>query len=69
MELIRRAAWQSLRKDQPVPANVVRLALDGIEAGQIEIIADEETAQAKAALSADPALAYAAQLAAAARRA
>jgi NAD(P)-dependent dehydrogenase (short-subunit alcohol dehydrogenase family) len=44
------------------PADVVRQALDGIEAGQLEIIADEDTARAKADLSADPALTYAAQL-------
>lgn len=33
------------------PADVVRLALDGLAAGQPEVIADEATAQAKAALS------------------
>ena len=37
-------------------------ALDGIEAGQLEVVADEDTARAKADLSADPALTYAAQL-------
>jgi len=57
------AGWDIPKND---PAEVTRLALDGIEAGQIEIIADEETAQAKAALSADPAVTYAAQLIAAA---
>jgi NAD(P)-dependent dehydrogenase (short-subunit alcohol dehydrogenase family) len=41
------------------PADVVRTALDGIEAGLVEIIADEDTAQAKAALAADPAVTYA----------
>lgn len=55
------AGWDIPKND---PADVIRQALDGIEAGQLEIIADEETAQAKAALSADPALTYAAQLAA-----
>jgi NAD(P)-dependent dehydrogenase (short-subunit alcohol dehydrogenase family) len=48
------------------PADVVRQALDGIEAGQLEIVADEDIARAKAGLSADPALTYGAQLAAAA---
>jgi hypothetical protein len=55
------AGWDIPKND---PADVIRQALDGIEAGQLEIIADEETAQAKAALSADPARTYAAQLAA-----
>jgi NAD(P)-dependent dehydrogenase (short-subunit alcohol dehydrogenase family) len=36
------------------PADVVRAALDGLEAGALEIIADADTAAAKAALSADP---------------
>ncbi|GLY90533.1 oxidoreductase [Actinoallomurus iriomotensis] len=44
------------------PAEVVSLALDGIEAGLLEIIADEQTAAIKAALSADPAVTYAGQL-------
>lgn len=35
------------------PAEVVRLALDGLEAGKLEIIADEDTAQVKAVLNAD----------------
>jgi NAD(P)-dependent dehydrogenase (short-subunit alcohol dehydrogenase family) len=47
------------------PAKVVSLALDGIEAGLLEIVADEQTAAIKAALSADPAVTYADQLAAA----
>ena len=37
-------------------------------AGHLEVIADEDTAQTKAALSADPAIMYAAQLAAASGR-
>jgi NAD(P)-dependent dehydrogenase (short-subunit alcohol dehydrogenase family) len=53
------AGWDIPKND---PADVVRQALDGIEAGQLEIIADEDTARAKADLSADPALTYAAQL-------
>jgi NAD(P)-dependent dehydrogenase (short-subunit alcohol dehydrogenase family) len=56
------AGWDIPKND---PADVVRQALDGIEDGLLEIIADEDTAQAKAALSADPAVTYGAQLAAA----
>jgi NAD(P)-dependent dehydrogenase (short-subunit alcohol dehydrogenase family) len=37
------------------PAEVVATALDGVEAGLLEIIADSDTAAAKAALTADPA--------------
>jgi NAD(P)-dependent dehydrogenase (short-subunit alcohol dehydrogenase family) len=55
-------AGQNVPKSDP--AEVVRLALDGFEAGQLEIIADEQTAAVKAALSADPAVTYASQLAA-----
>jgi NAD(P)-dependent dehydrogenase (short-subunit alcohol dehydrogenase family) len=40
------------------PADVVRTALDGLEAGEIEILADENTVQVKAALSADPSVLY-----------
>ena len=36
------------------PADVVRTALDGLEAGAIEVIADEDTAITKAALSGVP---------------
>ena len=56
------AGWDIPKND---PADVVRQALDGIEDGLLEIIADEDTAHAKAALSADPAVTYGAQLAAA----
>jgi NAD(P)-dependent dehydrogenase (short-subunit alcohol dehydrogenase family) len=59
------AGWDIDKND---PAQVVRLALDGIEAGHLEIIADEDTAETKAALSADPAIMYAAQLTAASGR-
>jgi NAD(P)-dependent dehydrogenase (short-subunit alcohol dehydrogenase family) len=59
------AGWDIDKND---PADVVRQALDGIEAGKLEIIADEDTAEAKAALSADPAITYAAQLVTANRR-
>jgi NAD(P)-dependent dehydrogenase (short-subunit alcohol dehydrogenase family) len=41
------------------PAEVVALALDGLEAGQLEVVADTPTANVKAALSGDPALFYA----------
>ena len=40
------------------PADVVRAALDGIEAGQIEVLADETSRRVKAALSGDPAALY-----------
>lgn len=36
------------------PADVVRVALDGIEAGRLEVVADDESAEAKAALAVDP---------------
>ena len=50
------AGWDIPKND---PADVVRQALDGLEAGYLEIIADRDTALAKAALGADPALVYA----------
>jgi NAD(P)-dependent dehydrogenase (short-subunit alcohol dehydrogenase family) len=40
------------------PADIVRTALDGIEAGLIEIVADDWSAHVKASLAADPALFY-----------
>jgi len=40
------------------PADVVRAALDGIEAGKLEVLADEASAQVKAALAADPSVLY-----------
>jgi len=46
------------------PADVVRVALDGIQAGRIEVLADDFTAQVKAALAADPAAFYARALSA-----
>jgi NAD(P)-dependent dehydrogenase (short-subunit alcohol dehydrogenase family) len=36
------------------PAVIARLALDGIEAGALEIVADDATAEVKAALAGDP---------------
>ena len=49
------AGWDIPKND---PADVVRAALDGIEAGALEVIADADTADAKAALSADPSDVY-----------
>jgi NAD(P)-dependent dehydrogenase (short-subunit alcohol dehydrogenase family) len=40
------------------PAAVVRAALDGVEAGRLEVLADDASAQIKAALSADPSALY-----------
>ncbi|MDA0160962.1 SDR family oxidoreductase [Solirubrobacter ginsenosidimutans] len=45
------AGWDIPKND---PADVVRAALDGLEAGELEVIADAETAAAKAALSRYP---------------
>ncbi|WP_410811296.1 SDR family oxidoreductase [Micromonospora sp. 067-2] len=41
------------------PHEVVAMALDGLEAGRLEVIADSPTANVKASLSQDPALFYA----------
>jgi NAD(P)-dependent dehydrogenase (short-subunit alcohol dehydrogenase family) len=41
------------------PAEVVAIALDGLEAGKLEVIGDPVTANVKAALAADPATFYA----------
>lgn len=41
------------------PANVANAALDAVEAGDWEVLADDMTRQVKAALSADPKLLYA----------
>jgi NAD(P)-dependent dehydrogenase (short-subunit alcohol dehydrogenase family) len=49
------AGWDVAKND---PADVVRVALDGLEAGEIEILADENSAQVKAALSAHPGVLY-----------
>jgi NAD(P)-dependent dehydrogenase (short-subunit alcohol dehydrogenase family) len=40
------------------PADVARAALDGIEAGELEVVVDEWSAKVKASLSADPSLFY-----------
>lgn len=49
------ADWDVDKND---PADVVRTALDGLEAGRLEIIADQASAQAKAGLSADLGMLY-----------
>jgi NAD(P)-dependent dehydrogenase (short-subunit alcohol dehydrogenase family) len=49
------AAWDIEKND---PADVVRDALDGIEAGALEVLADEHTRRTKAALSEDPSVMY-----------
>jgi len=41
------------------PANLAQAALDAIEAGDREVLADDMTRQIKGALSADPELLYA----------
>ncbi|MFE9191148.1 hypothetical protein ACFYL6_16185 [Micromonospora sp. NPDC007208] len=41
------------------PHEVVAVALNGLEAGKLEVIADSPTAKVKASLSRDPALFYA----------
>jgi NAD(P)-dependent dehydrogenase (short-subunit alcohol dehydrogenase family) len=45
------APWDVPKND---PADVVRQALDGVEAGRLEVVADTDTAGAKAAVAADP---------------
>ncbi|NUT53968.1 MAG: SDR family oxidoreductase [Saccharothrix sp.] len=40
------------------PADVVRAALDGVEAGAVEVLADQGVVDLKAALSADPRVLY-----------
>lgn len=49
------AGWDVEKND---PADVVRAALDGIEAGKMEILADNNCVQLKASLSADPSVLY-----------
>ncbi|MET7750131.1 SDR family oxidoreductase [Micromonospora sp. NPDC005367] len=44
--------------DKADPADVVRAALDGIEADKLEVIADEWSAHVKASLAADPSTFY-----------
>ncbi len=40
------------------PADIVRAALDGLEAGSLEVLADDASAQAKASLGAEPGQRY-----------
>lgn len=40
------------------PADVVRAGLDGIESGALEVLADQDTVEAKAILHADPNIVY-----------
>lgn len=49
------AGWDGPKND---PADVVRVALDGIEAGQLEVLVDADSIHTKAALSADPSVLY-----------
>ncbi|MFE7974382.1 SDR family oxidoreductase [Streptomyces shenzhenensis] len=49
------SGWDIPKND---PADVVRQALDGLEAGAVEVLADEDTAQTKAALSTAPGIVY-----------
>lgn len=44
--------------DKNDPADVVRTALDGLEADELEILADPQSASIKAALAADPSVLY-----------
>jgi hypothetical protein len=44
--------------DKSDPAAVVRVALDGIETGALEVLADSASAAVKAGLAANPALLY-----------
>jgi len=50
------AGWDIPKND---PAVVVRAALDGLEAGALEVLGDQDSIDAKVALSADPAKVYA----------
>ena len=45
------AGWDIPKND---PADVVRAALDGIEAGELEVIADADTADGQGRASVDP---------------
>ncbi|MFC7326603.1 SDR family oxidoreductase [Marinactinospora rubrisoli] len=44
--------------DKPDPADVARAALDGVEAGRLEVLVDEWSAMVKASLAEDPARFY-----------
>ncbi len=49
------AGWDVEKND---PGDVVRSALDGVEAGQMEVLADDASAQVKATLAGDPSVLY-----------
>ncbi len=49
------AAWDVPKND---PADVVRDGLDGVEAGRLEVLADQASVDTKALLSADPSALY-----------
>lgn len=49
------AGWDIEKND---PADVVRAALDGLEAGALEVLADADSIAAKASLSAEPGVVY-----------
>ncbi|PZG23340.1 SDR family oxidoreductase [Nonomuraea aridisoli] len=49
-------AWADIEKTDP--AQIARMAVDGIEAGAMEVLGDEPTRQWKARLGEDPALLY-----------
>jgi hypothetical protein len=44
--------------DKSDPADVARAGLDGIEAGALEVLADQVTVDMKAVLNADPSVTY-----------
>ena len=54
------AGWDLPMND---PADVVRAALDGIQAGQLEVLADDDSVRSKADLSADPSVLFRDELA------
>lgn len=49
------ADWDMDKND---PADVVRTALDGLEAGRLEVLADDESTRVKAGLALDPSALY-----------
>lgn len=50
------SAWYEGEKGDP--ASIVRAALDGVEEGRLEVVADEWSAQVKASLAGDPSAFY-----------
>lgn len=47
-----------IEADKTDPAVIARAALDGVQAGALEVLADEQTARWRARLGEDPALLY-----------